>query len=178
MLQTVIMNVSDVSQPQPQLGRPALHLWRKNYSRGRKRGVTFLSDLNINILPELLGETLSLCLRNITAVTEKRKKKTLPHICAMCLCRNDGKNAYYCIFSITQWDFLQAEQTLGFKAFEKHDSVEPDKTWLLWFSPDDADVWQFEGTDLFLRTRALLPTSVTTLTFCGLADAYEKFLSK
>lgn len=69
MLQTVIMNVSDVSQPQPQPGRPTLRLWRKNYSRGRKQGATFLSDLNINILPELLGETISLCLRNITAVT-------------------------------------------------------------------------------------------------------------
>lgn len=67
----VIMNVSDVSQPQPQLGYPTLRCGVKNYSRGRKWGVTFLSDLNINILPELFGETISLYLRTIAAVTGK-----------------------------------------------------------------------------------------------------------
>lgn len=127
MLQTVIMNVSDVSQPQPQLGRPALHLWRKNYSRGRKRGVTFLSDLNINILPELLGETLSLCLRNITAVTEKT------HISVKCVYAGMTERMLIIVFSPLHNEiFSRQNKHSRFKPFEIHVNTQPDKMRLLW----------------------------------------------
>lgn len=58
MLQTVIMHVSDVSQPQPQLGHPALVCGVKIIVVAGNRELLYIlkSDLNINILPKLMGE--------------------------------------------------------------------------------------------------------------------------
>lgn len=57
MLQTVIMHVSDVSQPQPQLGHPELVCGVKITVVAGNRELLFLkSDLNINILPKLMDE--------------------------------------------------------------------------------------------------------------------------
>lgn len=78
MFLMVMMNVSDVSQPQFQLGNPASHCGIKKLQLSPETGSYFLSDVNINILPELLGETISLYLRNITAVIKKRD------ICTLC----------------------------------------------------------------------------------------------
>lgn len=54
MLQKAIMNVSDVSQPQPHLGHPGLLCGvRITAVAGNGELFFFLSDLNINILLEL-----------------------------------------------------------------------------------------------------------------------------
>lgn len=74
MLQTVIMNVSDVSQPQPQLGDPALLCGVKITAMAGNGELHFYLTSILTFFWGLLGENLSLRLGNIHCCHGKKKR--------------------------------------------------------------------------------------------------------